>query len=138
MARTLNCPECGLPLKQAADHDLLECEGCGSRFDPSSLRYEQAPEWRQLAGLALIGLGVLFFLTAIDASLPFISVRETDAGMKLLGAVMLPTAAILGGLALVRGRVVLDRVPDQSVLLEGEVQHEDGGTSSHPGADETR
>jgi hypothetical protein len=130
MGPNLNCPQCGRSLSLPTGAGEVVCDGCELRFDPSSVRHEEAPPWKSAIGSTLIALGVLFFLGAFQSSLTTLDARDSDSAMKVLGLFLLPVVAVLGGLAMLRGTFVIDEsdsqtgdsTPDPETYNSSEVQ----------------
>jgi hypothetical protein len=125
MVEMLDCPHCGGVLAAPRTCDEIECTQCGCRFDSKTVGSRHAPRWKQLAGLTLIGLGVLFFFNAVGGSLEIFESRGSDVAMKLLAAILLPAAAVLGGVTLLRRSTALELPHDCEAPITGDPQEAD-------------
>jgi hypothetical protein len=120
MAAKHHCPFCE---RQLAVHNdcgpILTCDGCGGQFNPGKLLYRPASVMRQILGWILILTGVfdlfgsvsLFVFAAI-----FTGVGGADSGgidLMFVFAIncVFSFAVFAGGLALKRGRIVIDTSP---------------------------
>ncbi len=107
MAASLSCPYCGRVLSMPSQVGLITCDGCERRFEPTKLRYQPAGPLKRITGWILLILGLLLLLGGISATLNF-DFQDRDTPMRMVGAFLLPAIFIFTGLALKRGKKVIE------------------------------
>ena len=125
----LTCPYCDRRLQVPVQNGLVTCDCCEKRFDPSKVRVQPAPWPKRACGGALVVLGILLLIVAL-ASLPRYDLHESDGQFAAVGAFLPGGFALFGGLALGRGKLVIDDSPhdnenDPDELVSGVETHEE-------------
>jgi hypothetical protein len=117
----MECPFCERNLKVRDNSGPVTCDGCEGRFNPGKLRYQPASLARQVAGWVLIIIGGSNLLWIIGVVLVTVSIetakppgsRDWEIPLLLTMTCFVPSLLLAVGLALTRGRMVIDAPPDE-------------------------
>ena len=120
MSTKIECPFCQRALRVSHVSGPIACDGCGGQFNPGKLRYRPASLLRRVIGWAIVVIGLFRLLTNITVLLFVGGVgagktsdsRNWDIVILVAMTCVVPIVAIAAGLALKRGRMVLDPAPD--------------------------
>ena len=104
---SLECPYCGRSLSPPSQPGAVICDGCEQYFDPGKVRVQPPSVPREAAGWVLLVFGIVMLAPAIIAMF-LANSHDRDLPMRIFGMLLIPGVLIFTGLALKRGKTVVD------------------------------
>jgi hypothetical protein len=104
---SLECPYCGRSLSRPSQPGPVVCDGCEQQFDPGKVRVQPASVPKEAAGWVLLVFGVVMLAPAVIV-ICLANLHDRDLPMRIFGMLLIPAVLIFTGLALKRGKTVVD------------------------------